>query len=98
MGTNAFYKNLNALVEGGWITKSQKGRSTSLRCCFVNNQFMGEELQNEQAQEIDTSDYGQRHAQLYNCAAKTKNIIRMPEIQPESEDDSERRMPTAWMQ
>lgn len=98
MDVNAFYKNLNALVEAGWIAKSKKGRSTSLRCCFANNEFMKEEPKNEQAQENDTSNYGQRHAQLYNCAAKTKNIIRMPEIQPESQDDSERRMPTAWMQ
>ena len=98
MGLNAFYKNLNGLIEDGWIAKSKKGRSTSLRCCFVSNQFMEEEPQNERAQEIDTSNYGQRYAQLYNCAAKTKNIIRMPEIQPESEDDTERRMPTAWMQ
>jgi len=98
MDINAFYKNLNVLIEDGWITKSKKGRSSSLRCRYSSNQLMKEEQKNEQAQEIDTSNYGQRHAQLYNCAAKTKNIIRMPEIQPESEDDTERRMPTAWMQ
>jgi hypothetical protein len=96
MGLHAFYKNLNALVEAGWIAKSKKGRSTSLRCCFSNNEFMKEEPQNEKAQGSDPNDYGERYAQLHNCNSGT--IIKMPQIQPESDDDSERRMPTAWMQ
>lgn len=96
MDINAFYKNLNALVEAGWIAKSKKGRSTSLRCCFSNNEFMKEEPKNEKAQAPDTNDYGERYAQLHKCSSET--IIKMPQAQPDSGDDSERRMPTAWMQ